>query len=153
VKVPKPLIIIILIMGFISVASAQEAERKAKIIDIEGEVKVKLLDEGWVAGQVGMLLGEGDVVVTKGDSEASLSMNGNGEMATVNVYEDSQLMLTELAEDEGGALSTLLELGLGKILIKAKKLHSEEEKFEVKTPTTIVGVRGTTFAVEVEALE
>ena len=58
-----------------------------------------------------------------------------------------------IGNKEEGTQKTLLDLAIGKILIRAKKLHSEEEKFEVKTPTTIVGVRGTTFAVEVEALE
>ena len=33
------------------------------------------------------------------------------------------------------------------------KLRKEHSKFEIKTPTSIVGVRGTTFAVEVENLK
>ena len=58
-----------------------------------------------------------------------------------------------LKDDQAGTQNTLFDLSLGEILIKAKKLHSEKSKFEVKTPTSIVGVRGTTFSVTVEAVK
>lgn len=152
-KVLRSLSIIVLVVGLATIAFAEEVQRKAKIIDIDGEVTVKRLDKDWVMGQKDMLLGEGDIIVTKGDSEVLLNVNGHGETATVTVRENSQLMLTELIEDENGVHSTLLELAIGKVLIKAQKLQSGEEKFEVMTPTTIVGVRGTTFEVEVGVSE
>jgi hypothetical protein len=68
--------------------------------------------------------------------------------------ENSQLQLTELKINKAEASeTTLLDLALGAVLIKAEKLHSEKSRFEVKTPTSIVGVRGTTFSVAVEAEE
>ena len=51
-----------------------------------------------------------------------------------------------------GTSQTLLDLAVGKILIRVDKLHKKGDKFEIKTPTSIVGVRGTVFGVEVEAL-
>ena len=86
--------------------------------------------------------------------QAILNLNGMGETAAVEINENSQLLLLELIQDkEEETQQTLLDLAIGKVLIRAQKLHSEKSKFEVKTPTSIVGVRGTTFAVEVEALD
>ncbi len=134
--------------------SAQEAARTAEIIDLEGTVEVRPVGRSWMPAEVGMILKEQDIIKTRSNSTAMLNLDGNGQTATVDISENSQLMMAELTGDKGiGTQKTLLDLAIGKILIRAKKLHSEEEKFEVKTPTTIVGVRGTTFAVEVEALQ
>ena len=56
-------------------------------------------------------------------------------------------------DEEGRVQTTLLDLAIGKILISAEKLDTPDSKFEVKTPTSVVGVRGTAFSVEVEAVE
>ena len=147
-------ITIIMIIALASTGSAEDAKRTAKIIAIDGIVEVRPVGRTWVAAEVGMELNEGDVIKTAADSTAVLNLNGEGETATVDISEGSQLKIPELTGDkEKGTQKTLLDLAIGKILIRAQKLHSEEERFEVKTPTTIVGVRGTTFAVEVEALE
>ena len=103
---------------------------------------------------VGMSLKQGDAIRTKANSKAILALDAEAETATVEVKQNSQLTLAELIANQAeGSESTLLDLALGEILIKAKKLHSEKSKFEVKTPTSIVGVRGTTFSVAVEAVE
>ena len=47
---------------------------------------------------------------------------------------------------------TVLDVSIGKILIQAEKLK-DGSRFEVKTPTSVVGVRGTKFSVKVEAIE
>lgn len=144
----------VLIIGLSSLAFAEELKRVARVIDVEGSVKAKLAGEkAWVPVKTGMVLNEGDYIKTKGGSSAVLNLDGGGETATVNINENTQMMLAELLKDEEGHQMTLLDVAIGKILIKAKKLHSEEERFEVKTPSTIVGVRGTTFAVDVETLE
>ena len=63
------------------------------------------------------------------------------------------MAIAELIADPGADTSkTLLDLAMGEVLIKAQKVHGENSKFEVKTPTSIVGVRGTTFNVKVEAV-
>lgn len=117
-------------------------------------MEVKRTGETWITAEEGMVLNEGDIIKTREGSTVMLNLDGSGETATVDLAENSQLKLAELLKDEEtGSEQTLLDLAIGEILIRAQKLHSEEERFEVKTPTTIVGVRGTTFAVEVEALD
>jgi hypothetical protein len=147
-------LILILTTSLSCQAFAEESGRTARIIEIEGAVEVKPVGGSWVPATVGMILGQRDIIKTGEDSIASLDLDGKGETAIVEVSENSQLMMAELVGDKkAGTQKTLLDLAIGKILIRAKKLHTEEEKFEVKTPTTIVGVRGTTFAVEVESME
>ena len=58
-----------------------------------------------------------------------------------------------MVDPKADTSKTLLDLAMGEILIKAQKVHGEKSQFEVKTPTSIVGVRGTTFNVKVEAVE
>lgn len=146
---------LVLIGTLVSYGFAEEVKRTARVVDLRGEAELKLMEEeGWIPLEIGSILNEGDIVRTKADSWLLLNLNGMGETAAVEVKEDSQLKLLELlADEEEGTQKTLLDLAIGKVLIRAKKLHAPESSFEVKTPTSIVGVRGTEFAVEVEALE
>jgi hypothetical protein len=134
---------------------AAEAKRIAAIAELNGTVEVKTVTGKWLPASVGMLLNQGDMVRTGGaDSLAILNLDGNAQTAKVEIRENSQLKLAELLEDKAETKqTTLLDLSIGKILIQAKKLDSIKSKFEVKTPTSVVGVRGTTFSVLVEALE
>ncbi len=136
-------------------AFTEGIKRTAKIIDFDGRVQVRVVGQRrWASAESEMVLSEGDILRTKRNAWALVNLNGDGETATVTVQENSQLLISKLTRDEKeGTQETLLDLGLGKVLIEAEKLHSEKSKFEVKTPTSVVGVRGTTFAVEVEALE
>ena len=147
-------ILILMIMPALS-AFTEVVKRTAKIIDFDGSVQVRIISQKtWVSAESGMVLYEGDILRTKKNAWALVNLDGDGETATVTVQEDSQLLISKLTKDEEeGTQQTLLDLGLGRILIEAEKLHNEKSKFEVKTPTSVVGVRGTTFAVEVEALE
>lgn len=153
-KMIRCLCILALILGVFSLSFAAETSRTAAIKELKGTVEVKTPKAAWVTAQVGMILNQQDIIRTKKDSWAVLNLNGSGETATVEIKQNSQMRLAELKQNrEQGSQNTLLDLALGEILIKAQKLHSEKSKFEVKTPTSIVGVRGTTFSVSVEAIE
>ena len=148
------LTIIALVFGLSCSALALEKPRESVLFSVNGNVEVKTMTANWMPAQEGMILTEGDTIRTKNASTATLDVNGGGRTATVEVKENSQLQLATLLEDkQADTQTTLLDLSLGQILIKAKKLHTEKSKFEVKTPTSIVGVRGTTFSVTVEAVE
>jgi hypothetical protein len=135
-----------------SVALAENTSRTAKILEMEGSVEVKAASGSWMPATVNMELKQGDMIRTKAKSFALLNVDGMAQTATVEVKENSELSLAELTQNSGEKTQvTLLDLALGEVLIKAKKLHSEKSRFEIKTPTSIVGVRGTTFSVSVEA--
>jgi len=147
------LCIVCLICGLAALSFAEVSKRNATITDIKGKVEVRTSMGSWEAAKAGMVLTEGDIIVTKADSWATLNLSGTEE-ATVAMKPNSQLALAELVADKKeGSQKTLLDLALGEVLIKTQKLHAKESKFEVKTPTSIVGVRGTSFSVAVEAVE
>ena len=146
--------IALLTISSVAVVSAAEVARTASIVTIDGAAEVSTSANSWAAAQVGMVLKEGDSIRTKENSMVVLNLDGNGETATAEMKPNSQMKLQELKTNkEEGTEKTLLDLALGTILIKAKKLHSERSRFEVKTPTSIVGVKGTTFSVSVETIE
>jgi hypothetical protein len=146
---------IFLLFIFISYnVSAEESRRSASIMDIKGIVEVKATQGEWEKAKIGMTLEQGYIIRTKKKSRALLNVDGMGQTATVEIKQNSQMQLMELLENkEESSQATLLDLAIGEILIKAQKLHSPKSKFEVKTPTSIVGVRGTTFSVSVGAEE
>ena len=152
-KTLRILCIVCLICASAALSSAEVSKRNATITDIKGNVEVRTSAGAQEAAKTGMVLTEGDVIMTKADSWATLILGGTEE-ATVTMKPNSQLALSELKADEkAGSQKTLLDLALGEVLVKTQKLHAKESKFEVKTPTSIVGVRGTTFSVAVEAVE
>ena len=146
-------IIMVVIAGIILPLSAEQVKRQATITDIIGEASVKLIaQKAWVPAAIGMTLTEGDTIKTKKGASLTLRLEG-AETATVEVSEESELLLREFTEDKAlNMQKTLLDLALGEVLIRAEKL-SPESKFEVKTPSSVAGVRGTKFAVKVEAVE
>ncbi len=148
------LITIIVVVVSAQFVLAEEVLRTANVTEINGSAEVLQSDGSWKPATIGMVLGQGDSIRTTPSSWAILSIDGAAETATVEVKQNSELKLaTLLKNDDESSQATLLDLSMGEILIKAKKLHSEKSKFEVKTPTSIVGVRGTTFSVAVEAVE
>lgn len=154
-RIIKLCCVFVFILGVFGLGLAAEGtNRIATVTEIKGIVDIKLLKEAWKTAKVGMVLNQGDIIRTKANSLVVLNLDGSAQTATVEVKENSQLKLAELIENKKeGIQSTFLDLALGEILIKAKKLDSEKSRFEVKTPTSIVGVRGTTFSVSVEAVE
>lgn len=153
-KTNKLVLALGMVLAMISFCIAAETVRVADIIDVKGGVQVKTLQGSWQVATAGMTLNQGDIIRTEKNSSALLNVDGNGETASVEIKENTQLKLAELKTNKAQATqTTMLDLAVGEILIKAQKLHSEKSKFEVRTPTSIVGVRGTTFSVAVEAVE
>jgi hypothetical protein len=137
-----------------SAMSGSAIERATTIAELSGIVEVKTIKAGWEPAREGMILKEGDIIRTKSASRAILNIDGEAKTAVVEVKENSEMALAELKGDiKEDVKSTLLDLAIGDILIKAKKIHSEKSKFEVKTPTSFIGIRGTIFSVSVKELE
>ena len=154
----KKLALIILVMalvaGVAAVSYAEITKREAVIKELDGTANVKTADGTWIPAEVGMKLTEGSILKTDAGAMVVLYLEGVSETADVEVKEKSELRIEELYEDKATSeQTTLLDLALGEILITSQKLRSEKSQFEVKTPTSIVGVRGTTFSVIVEREE
>ena len=152
-KALRVVCVTILVLG-IAVAGYALEKRNAKITSLNGPTEVKRAGQAvWSPASNGMVLGEGDALKTAEGSWALVNID-NGKIAMVELKGGSQMSIAELAGDPKSDTSkTLLDLAIGEVLIKAQKVHGESSKFEVKTPTSIVGVRGTTFNVKVEAVK
>ena len=127
-----------------------EETRQAKVAGLKGEVKfLKAGASDWAVLEQGMILGEGDSIKTGKDSEVSLEFIGAKKTADVTVKAESEFRLKTFKYDQATQTEdTLLDIEIGNVLVKAEKLVGDS-KFEVKTPTSIVGIRGTVFEVQV----
>lgn len=131
------------------VAFAQEASQ-AKVSDLSGEARyLKKGASDWLDVSEGLLLSEGDKVKTGSASQVTLQLQGANKTAELIVRPESEFTFQTFHHDPATNVDmTLLDVEIGNILVKAEKLVGES-KFEVKTPTSIVGIRGTVFEVQV----
>ncbi|EMJ98032.1 FecR family protein [Leptospira alstonii] len=89
----------------------------------------------------GLILQENDLVRT---SSGSIDIQtANGELIRVRPY--AKLTLKSISDDQHG--ETNLYVQAGELLVKTNKLKTNKSFF-ISTPTTVAGVRGTTFSFE-----
>ncbi len=123
---------------------------QAKVLNIKGEAK--LLRSGtsdWVALTPDVMIAEGDKIKTAAASQVELECAGNAKTAELVVRESTEFAFETFRHDKGTQNeTTMLDVEIGSVLVKAEKLVGDSS-FEVKTPTSIVGIRGTTFEVSV----
>jgi hypothetical protein len=113
------------------------------------DVFVKCRGGEWQAAKDGMVILPGDQVRTSANSSVEVLLDGN-KTAQVEVKEGSLFRINKAETDPvTGDKTTLLDLAMGKVLVHVEKLEGRS-KFEVKTPTALTGVRGTTFEVTVK---
>lgn len=101
-----------------------------------------------IAASAGTALQQSDRVVTRADGAAGISFNDN---SLLSLGPDSVLDISHFsfeAKDQPDALEATLHRGTlsavsGKIVAKTP------EAMRIKTPTTVLGVRGTEFFVKV----
>ena len=151
-KMFKILCAMILILSFASTGFSEEVKRTAIVTGVRGEVMAKDPGPGsWLPARVGRVLNEGSFVKTGAGSIVILGVD-DSKTAVIDVSEKSIVSFDSLTKDSAtGMKKTLLGLPVGQILIKAQRLDTPDSKFEVKTPTSVVGVRGTKFSVKVDA--
>lgn len=149
----RPIAILLIVAVVTSSVFALE-KRTAQIASLNGTAEVRLAGKSeWIPAALGMTLNEGDTLKTAPKSTAVLDID-QGKVGVIEMKEGSQMLIAELtAIPETDTSKTLLDLAIGEVLVRAQKVHGEASKFEVKTPTSIVGVRGTIFNVKVEAVE
>lgn len=94
--------------------------------------------------EIGDSLREMDVIKTAAGSFCDVRI---GE-SIIRIKENSTVSMTNFLS-KAGKSDTVLGLAIGKMLCKPKKLL-KSEKFMVKTPTAVAGVRGTNFIVETD---
>jgi hypothetical protein len=127
--------------------SAEKASRIAALMEVDGAVFVKKAGghrEFKAFKQMGLT--QGDLVRTGSDGSAKIVYE-DGTETSIGKY--AQVMISELSAD-GEAKQTSIKLWAGKVWNKVKTLLNANDRFEVETPTVVIGVRGTLFFVQID---
>lgn len=141
-------LIILLIFG--SSHAFSEEPRKAIVSEVRGNVEARLANLDWEPVQVGLVLHERDEIRTAENSFAAILVDDDGKTGKLDLKEKSHLKFNQLAlEPVSGDKTTLLDLAIGRVMVKAEKLQGDST-FEVRTPNSTTGVRGTEFEVVVD---
>lgn len=131
-----------------AVTAHAEGSRDVRVDGITGTAEFQKAGAGaWAPLTQGTVLQETDVVKTGPNSTCSLTFIGMSN-AAVDVKPDSVMELATVGQAETGD-HTELDLSVGSVLVKAEKLQGESS-FQVRTPNSIVGIRGTEFEVKVD---
>ncbi len=137
----KRIIILALIMVFaIGIGCTREVEEYAMVTFAVGNVT-----KNDVSVNIGDLLKEKDIVKTDELSSCDIKIGDS----MIRIKENSKLLVSQIMRSQD-LENTVLGLDVGKMLCKPKKLL-KNEKFLVKTPTAVAGVRGTKFTVEADS--
>ena len=134
--------IVVLVAGFFFSGFPTKAVKEtASVTFIQGQAEVRLGGKGdWKRAEIGMKLGQEDIIRTLENSKVDLSFGTKG---GIRLEPNSQVGLAEYTAEK-----TMLDLTVGKVLVTAAKL-SKDSQFEVQTPTAVASITGTQFLVEV----
>lgn len=121
---------------------------KAFISNVEGEVEIKKGDDNWISAQKDMEVGEGDVIKTDENGNATINFYDN---TVSRIGPDSEVAFEELFIDEENFAKTKINLfvNTGKIWSRIIQLMDKEASFEVGSSATVATVRGTTVDFEI----
>lgn len=120
---------------------SEAAKTSMLVVFATGDVFVTAHGKPEAPAAVGMVVHANDQIRTE---EGTLDLQSS-RGAAVRVREYTTLSVAEI-RSKG---PTLLSLKRGIILAKVPKA-SQSESFEIKTPTAVAGVRGTTFSVSID---
>ena len=110
----------------------------------KGSVKIESAKKGASDAKVGAKIYEGDTVVTGADSRAKIVMSDRN---VINVNPDTKLQIAKYENDAAsGKKNVEMNLLQGKVRNNVEQTYDgDKNKFEIKTPTAVAGVRGTQF--------
>ncbi|MFT4572313.1 MAG: hypothetical protein ACI8TX_003294 [Hyphomicrobiaceae bacterium] len=121
------------------------AQDVATIVSLEGKVEVGQGDQFTVAS-VGTAVASGDTIRTGNPGRARVVFQDD---SVLNISDGSTLTIDESVFDPNqGTVSTVLSLFSGKVRALVSEYYSEPRaSFEIETPNSVSGVRGTEFVV------
>lgn len=142
-----------LVLAFVlmmpAIATAKDTDAAGKVTAVQGKSEVKKSGGAKKFNAFkGMAIGKGDTVLTGKDGKLTMSL-GTDKEAVIGA--NTTLTVSELVKSAsamGG--KTSISLSKGSVLIKIKQKLDGDSRFQIETPTAIMGVMGTEFAVSVE---
>ena len=138
-------VVVALVLSLIAPDRAAAADDVGQIKVAKGTVYIERAKQR-VAVTVGTVVQEGDVVVTGPDGSAGITFKDD---SLLSVGPDSVLAIDRFAFDSttyAGAFETSLRQGT-MAAVSGKIAKGSPDAMRVRTPATILGVRGTEFLV------
>ncbi len=126
-----------------SVASADDA---ATLAVLNTAVDAQKGGTDFAPALDGEILANGDFVRSSKDGRAVLTFFDG---STLSVDPGSLVKVLTLNRIAGGGIQLVIEQTLGRTWASVAKLKTLDSKFEVRTPTSVAGVRGTAFETSV----
>ncbi len=128
-----------------SLGAFGEGKSSAKVVDISGQVEVlRSGGEKSYPAFVDMRLAEGDRVITGEESSIKIQLDDD---VTIELTENTIIDLAELRGKTGEKQSSI-KIFIGGIISSIKKKLEGNSRFEIKTPISVMGVRGTEFLTQ-----
>ena len=114
----------------------------------EGDVSVmKAGTANWIEAQVGMSLEVGDSIKTGDDSSAKITFFDG---STIELQAGTEIEIASLdISTETGSTTITLEQLMGNTISRVTKILDPASRYEVKTPTGVVAVRGSAMQIYV----
>lgn len=143
----KKLIVILLVFGSFSEALAEDAYGLMMIV--KGQVQVAKAKESPIGAKVGTKVYPQDTIITGKDSRAKIVMSDRN---IINVLPETKIRIDQYISElkEKNVRLSLIE---GKVRTNVEqKYDNVENRFEIKTPSAVAGVRGTQFATSYKRL-
>ncbi|MEQ1876506.1 MAG: FecR family protein, partial [Bdellovibrionia bacterium] len=131
------LLVSALILGF------SQARAEGVFMVVKGDIKVEK-DGKQTPAKVGMKVMPADTVIAGKDSRAKIVMKDKN---VLNISPDSKITIEKYVNTEAtGEKNVTLNVLYGKVRSTVnQKYDGEKNKFHVKTPSAVAGVRGTDF--------
>ena len=89
----------------------------------------------------------GEGLLTGSRSNAILAIDSG--IGTVNISENTDFQIRNLAITENGGRVTLLNVARGQVRLNVRPFTNPQSRLEIETPSGIAGVRGTEFGIGV----
>jgi hypothetical protein len=125
------------------ISQAQAAEPMYGLFMIvKGDVSFQAANGAFEKAKVGVKVYEGATIKTEKDSRAKIVMSDRN---VLNISPDSKMVIQKY-ENSATKKEVTLSLEEGKVRVNVEqKYDGNKEKFNLKTPTVVAGVRGTQF--------
>ena len=141
--------IFLLVSSCYIVVAADDAEQRATIKSIIGQVEVSPDGSGkWRKARANMPVKMGYDLRTFIESSADIELETG---ALIKIGENTVVTLSKLLGNKSsGASNTGLKIGTGKVWANVKKLTNAKSEFEFETPTAVASIRGTRLGISVD---
>lgn len=137
-------LIYILIFAAAPVFAQSEPVAILEYFDDDQELQIRDADDFQVNFYIGIALNPGDQIIT-GDTSAEIRLDPNGSI--LRLAPDTRFVVEGL-QGRDGAQENAFAMERGRMrMVAARLISGEENRYSVRTPTAVAGVRGTDFGL------